>query len=126
MIFLLFAVQILFGLYARTTVTAVASDMSRIAATTNGGNIGPDDFVKLEAQAQDRLGDYGDDAQFSFALIDSNSDGRDDTVTVTVHAALPTLLPARWIPGVSTDFSRTMRSRIEEFQADDPAVLAGD
>ncbi len=118
LIFLLFTVQLLFGLYVRTTVTAVATDLAQQAA-----NEGPDAILTerrsfYEDEARRRLGDYADDATFEFMLVDVDADGRDDTVAVNIDASLPTLLPARWIPGSPTSFERTMRARLEEFQID--------
>ena len=117
-VFLLFAAQVLFGLYARTTVTAVASDLAhRVAAE------GPDAFTpgRIEfyrAEAHRRLGRYGDDAEFEFGLDDVDVDGSPDTVTVRVVADLPTLLPSRLVPTSPTRFTRTMRARLEVFQED--------
>lgn len=115
LVFLLFTVQVLFGLYARTTVTAVASDLAQRAAN-EGSALTEARFDDYVAEARRRLGRYGDDAEFRFALVDVDADGTDDTVAVTVDAALPILLPVRWSGYSPTDFSRTMRARIEVFQ----------
>lgn len=123
LIFLLFTVQLLFGLYVRTTVTAVATDLAQLAANEGPGATSPERREYYEDEARRRLGDYGEDASFEFTLVDADLDGRDDTVAVRIDAALPTLLPAKWIPGSPTSFQRTMRARLEEFQpdpADDP------
>ena len=122
LIFLLFTVQLLFGLYVRTTVTAVATDLAQQAANEGPASVGPERVGFYEDEARRRLGDYADDATFEFTLIDADSDGRDDTVAVHVDAALPTLLPARWVPGSPTSFQRTMRARLEEFQPDPVAA----
>ncbi|MDE0802205.1 MAG: hypothetical protein OSA99_02670 [Acidimicrobiales bacterium] len=118
LIFLLFTVQLLFGLYVRTTVTAVATDLARDAANEGPASVAPDRAAFYRDEARRRLGGYADDATFEFTLIDADADGRDDTVAVHVDASLPTLLPSRWIPGSPTSFERTMRARLEEFQAD--------
>lgn len=115
LIFLLFTVQVLFGLYARTTVTAVASDLAQRAA--NEGPVLTD--ARLDAyvaEGRRRLGRYGDDAHFRFDVVDADADGTDDTVSVTVDASLPILLPVRWSLYSPTNFSRTMRARLEVFQ----------
>lgn len=122
LIFLLFTVQLLFGLYVRTTVTAVATDLAQQAANEGPGSTTPERRAFYEDEARRRLGDYGDDATFEFTLVDVDADGRDDTVAVHVDAALPTLLPARWVPGSPTSFERTMRARLEEFQPDPVAT----
>lgn len=118
LIFLLFTVQLLFGLYARTTVTAVAADVAQEAA-----NEGPDAASDgraghYEAETRRRLGGYGDRSEVDLALVDADGDGSDDTVAITVAADLPTLLPDRWIPFSPRSFTRTMRARIEVFQED--------
>jgi len=117
LVFLLFAVQVLFGLYARTTVTAVATDLAQRAAG-EGAALDGARFAAYEQEARRRLGRYGDDAEFRFALVDADGDGADDTVAVTVDADLPILLPARWSGASPTEFTRTMRARLEVFQED--------
>lgn len=115
LIFLLFTVQVLFGLYARTTVTAVAADLAQRAAN-EGAALTPARFEAYEVEARDRLGEYGEDADFRFELVDADRDGTQDTVAVRVDAALPILLPVRWSGWSPAEFSRTMRARIEVFQ----------
>lgn len=115
LIFLLFTVQVLFGLYARTTVTAVAADLAQRAAN-EGPALDGTRIAAYEEEGRRRLGRYGDDARFSFDLVDADGDGADDTVAVTVDASLPILLPVRWSGASPTDFTRTMRARLEVFQ----------
>jgi hypothetical protein len=119
LIFLLFTVQVLFGLYTRTTVTAVAADLAQRAAN-EGAALDEERFATYVEEARRRLGGYGDDAEFRFALADADGDGAEDTVAVTVDASLPILLPVRWSGYSPTEFSRTMRARIEVFQ-EEPA-----
>lgn len=114
LVFLLFAAQMLFGLYARTTVTAVAADLAQRAA--DDGAPGPVEIEQYRIDARERLGRYGDQTSFTFSTIDADGDGADDTVAVRVDAALPTLLPLRWAPASPTHFTRTVRARIETFQ----------
>ena len=116
LIFLLFAVQLLFGLYVRTTVTAVAADLVRRAAHEGAAGLDDSRLVAYREQARSRLGSYADDATFDFSLLDADADGRDDTVVVHVDADLPNLLPTRLVPASPTRFHRSMRARIEEFQ----------
>lgn len=113
MVFLLFAVQILFGLYARTTVTAIGSDVAAEAAVGIAGGTDPAAYT---AAVVDRLGRYGDDADVSIRVDDTDGDGVVDTVAVTIDAALPTLLPSQWIPAGAGRVERTMRARIETAQ----------
>lgn len=116
MIFLLFAVQLLFGLYTRTTVTAVAQDLVQRAANEGPGAVEPERTSFYESEARRRLGSYADNATFEFSLDDVDADGEDDSVVVRVVADLPTLLPARLVPTSPTRFTRTMRARLEVFQ----------
>lgn len=115
LILLLFTVQVLFGLYARTTVTAVAADLAQDAAN-EGHDLTEARFAAYAEEARRRLGGYGDDAEFRFAVVDADGDLVDDTVTVTVDASLPILLPVRWSGYSPSSFSRTMRARLEVFQ----------
>ena len=109
--------QVLFGLHARTTVTAVAADLAQRTAN-EGAALDRSRFDAYAEEARQRLGGYGDDADFAFALADADGDGRDDTVAVTVDASLPILLPVRWSGYSPAAFSRTMRARLEVFQAE--------
>ncbi len=115
LIFLLFTVQVLFGLYARTTITAVASDLVRSAADA-GPTLDAAHMDSLAAQGRARLGAYGDGTEFTFALVDADLDGIDDTVTLHVEARLPVLLPIRWSGYSPVSFTRTVRARLETFQ----------
>lgn len=115
LVFLLFTVQLLFGLHARTAVTAVAADLAQRAAN-DGAALDAARLRAYEEQGRRRLGRYGDDVEMRFALVDADADGTDDTVAVTVHAALPILLPVRWTGASPTEFRRTMRARLEVFQ----------
>ena len=72
LIFLLFTVQLLFGLYVRTTVTAVATDLAQLAANEGPGATTPERRAYYEDEARRRLGDYGDDASFEFTLVDAD------------------------------------------------------
>ena len=116
LIFLLFAVQLLFGLYVRTTVTAAAADLAHRAASEGSVRLDDARLAAYGERARSRLGSYADDATFDFSLLDADADGRSDTVVVHVDADLPNLLPARLVPASPTRFRRTMRARIEEFQ----------
>ncbi len=117
LILLLFTVQVLFGLYARTTVTAVAADLAQDAAN-EGDGLTEARFAAYADEARRRLGGYGDDATFRFSVVDADGDLVDDTVAVTVDASLPILLPVRWSGYSPSSFSRTMRARLEVFQED--------
>lgn len=118
LVFLLFAVQLLFGLYVRTTVTAVAADLAQRAANEGPGALSPARVAAYEEEGAQRLGRYADRATFAFSLLDDDRDGTEETVAVRVEADLPTLLPERLVPASPTRFTRTMRARLEVFQED--------
>lgn len=111
-VFLLFTAQLLFGLYARTTVTAVATDLAQHAAES--GTFDAASLDRHRAEARQRLGRYGDDASFDISVLDADGDGADDTVAVRVQASLPSLLPLRWSAVSPSSFTRTVRARIEQ------------
>ena len=108
LMFLLFAVQLLFGLYATSTVTAVAND----AATRAASRASPT-LRAIEGEARTSLGRIGEDAHFTWAADDTNGDGRDDTVVLTI-----TVRPPRFVPGSlggssPSEIRRTARARLE-------------
>jgi len=113
LMFLLFAVQLLFGLYASSTITAVAHDAAQRAATADRPALSV-----IEREARATLGRVGDDATFVWSTEDSDGDGADDTVVLALTATPPRFVP-RSI-GDATGFGevrRTVRVRMEEFQA---------
>ncbi len=119
LVFLLFAVQVLFGLYARTTVTAVASDVAQRAAN-EGSALDATRLAGYAQEGKDRLGRYGDDTDFTVSVSDSDGDGVADTVAVRVDADLPILLPVHWSGYSPARFTRTARARLEVFQEPTP------
>ncbi len=112
LVFLLFAVQLLFGLYATSTVTAVANDAATRAATRDAPP-----RRAIEADARAGLGRAGDDARFTWGLDDADRDGRADTVVLTVEVRAPTFVPVSLGATRAGDIRRTVRVRIE---AEDP------
>lgn len=112
LVFLLFTVQLLVGLYARTTATAVASDAARRAATL-GDALTPADVRELETDVARRVGGDAVDAEASLSTVDDDGDGEADRIAVTVRADLPTLLPARLVPNLPLRVDRTVSARLE-------------
>lgn len=96
---LLFAVQVLVGLYATTVVTAAAYDAAKAVA---GADRPPVDVA--EAAARRHIGRSGDRASFRWAVDD-------DVVSLTVRAPRPTLLPL-----MADDVVRTVRVRVESLR----------
>ena len=115
LLFLLFTVQLLFGLYVRTTVTAVATDVAHRAAREGTDATRPDRIAHHRADVQRRLGRGGDAAEVDFDLVDADANGRPDTLAVRLRYDLPTFLPTRWLPADATMVERTVRARLETF-----------
>ena len=116
LMFLVFAVQLLFGLYASSTVTAVAHDAARRAA-----GHGAPSLSTIEADARSHLGRVGEGADFEWGTDDADGDGTADTIVLRVVATPPRLVPASLGRGVGLGpIDRTVRVRIE---APSPGVL---
>ena len=112
LVFLLFAVQLLFGLYASSTVTAVANDAATRAASARAPSL-----EVIEAEARESLGQIGDEASFDWALDDADGDGEDDTVVLEVVATPPRLIPASIGGSIGLDeVRRVVRVRAERDQ----------
>jgi hypothetical protein len=112
LIFLLAAVQLLFALYASSTVTAVANDAAQRAAAD-----GAPPVAVIEADARSSLGAAGDDATFSWSVDDADGDGADDTVVLRVVAHPPRFVPRSVGEGLGLGvIDRTVRARLEEAQ----------
>lgn len=110
--FLLFAVQLLFGLHAASAVTAVANDAARRAAAH-----GAPDRAYIVADARRNLGRVGDTATFEWADVDDDGDGILDTVELTVVAVPPRFVPPSIGGVIGADrIERTVRVRAEGFR----------
>jgi hypothetical protein len=88
LMFLLLAVQLLFGLYASSTVTAVAND-----AATRAASAGAPSLATIEAEARESLGEVGRAASFRWGLDDADGDGEPDTVVLELVARPPRFVP---------------------------------
>ncbi|MGK2947097.1 MAG: hypothetical protein ACSLFP_00855 [Acidimicrobiales bacterium] len=110
LIFLLFAVQLLFGLYATSTVTAVAHDAAQRAATS-----GAPPLAQIESEARRNLGQVGSSAVFTWGSDDTDGDGVDDTVVLEVIARPPRFVPPS-IGGAAglAEIRRVVRVRYEQ------------
>jgi Flp pilus assembly protein TadG len=112
LVFLLFAVQLLFGLYASSTVTAVANDAATRAASAHAPSL-----AVIEAEARASLGEIGEEASFTWALDDSDGDGVDDTVVLEVVASPPRFIPSSIGGSIGLDeVRRLVRIRTEREQ----------
>lgn len=105
LLLLLFSVQVLYGLYATSVVTAVTYDAAKAVAGSDGG-----DGARVDAQrrATDQLGRYGRNVSFDWQGSDF------DVVRLRVEARRPSFFP-RELVGDSFlgEIVRTVRVRRE-------------
>lgn len=112
LLFVLFSVQLLFSLYATSTVTAVTNDAVQRAATA-----GAVDLAAIEDDAREGLGSVGAAAEFSWEREDADGDGSADTIALRVTASPPRFIPPSIGDAVGlTEVVHTARARIEEFR----------
>jgi hypothetical protein len=110
LVFLTFSVQLLVGLYATTTVTAVANDAARRAAAS-----GAPDRGAITDDARGALGRIGDSASFRWSDEDVDGDGVVDVVVLTVVARPPRFVPPSIAGRTGLDqIERTVRVRVED------------
>lgn len=109
LMFLVGAVQLLFSLYASSTVTAVANDAAHRAAAPNAPPL-----TTIESDARASLGRVGDTATFTWSVADADGDGTDDTVVLHVVAVPPRFVPRSIGDGLGFGtIERTIRVRSE-------------
>jgi hypothetical protein len=107
LVLLLFAVQVLFNLFATSVVTSVAYDAARKVAGQHGG---PESQAQAEGDARRALGRYSDRVTFEW-----NSSS--EVVALRVRATSSSVLfPAMAGPLAFGDIDRTVRVRVERFQ----------
>jgi hypothetical protein len=115
LVLLLFAVETLASLYARTSVTAAAHDGARTVASDDlvrAGDRSPQGRVIGAAEAEVRLllGRAGETAELAWSFSA-------DEVVLRVRARRPSILPAPWRPGGDPGWiERTVRVRIERLR----------
>lgn len=85
LLLMLFAAQVLVGLYASSVVNAAAYDAAKSVAGSDGGEAARAD---AERNAQSQLGTYGTRVTFDWSA------STDDTVRLIIHSPRPTFLPA--------------------------------
>jgi len=108
LVMLLFAVQVLFNLYATSVVTAVSYDAARRVAGSDGG---ADHMAAAEAQARQALGRYERWVQFDWNGTTT------EEVVLRVQADNPSvLLPVLAGPAALDQLDRTIRVRVERFR----------
>ena len=109
LLFLVFAVQLLFSLYASSTVTAVAHDAAARAASDPSP-----DLERIAAEARSHLGRMGEEADMTWHTEDADGDGEADVVALRVVVTPPRLVPRSIGDGIGLGtVDRTARVRIE-------------
>ena len=90
------ALQVIFGLYATSTVRATLDDATSRAA--NGGGAGPAELERLAAEAEQSLGAVGrrPSTVIELEIVDDDRDGVGDVVVG--HAVVE---PPRFVPAAS-------------------------
>ncbi|HZM42647.1 MAG TPA: hypothetical protein VFB94_26205 [Acidimicrobiales bacterium] len=90
------ALQVIFGLYATSTVRATLDDAASLAA--NGGGATPAELQRLAAEAEQSLGAVGrrPSTVIELEIVDEDGDGVGDVVVG--HAVVE---PPRFAPGAS-------------------------
>ncbi len=108
LVMLLFAVQVLFNLYAASVVTAVSYDAARRVAGSDGG---PSYIAEAEEQARQALGRYASRVTFDWSATS------EEQVVLRVQSDNPSvLLPVAAGPAAFDRLDRTIRVRVERFR----------
>jgi len=113
-VFLLLAVQVLYGLYATSTVRGALNDAASRAAN---GLAGEAELARLADDAERSLGPIGGRTTILLRLVDDDADGVPDVVVGSALADPPRFVP----PGLSgvaglDDIDVSVRVRIERFR----------
>jgi hypothetical protein len=107
LVLLLFAVQVVYDLYATSAVTAAAYDAARVVA---GGDGGRNTTAAAEDDARRAVGRYGERLTFTWTVDP-------DVVALRVRARNPGFLPASLRRPLGVDVvDRTVRLRTERFR----------
>lgn len=114
LMFLVFAVQVLFGLYATSTVRATLHDAASRAAA--GGRSAPD-LARLADEAEASLGAMGERTEITLRLVDEDGDGAGDAVVGDAVAVPPRVVPPS-IGGMLgfEEVRASVRVRVERFR----------
>ena len=107
LVLVMFATQMLLGLYTTSVVTAVTYDAAKNLAGVDQGDT-PARRAQAETTAKRQLGRIGQQTSFDWTGTDA------DTVRLTVRARRPTILPSRLVDGSALgDIERTVHVRVE-------------
>lgn len=93
LLFLFFALQVMFGLYATSALRATLSDAASRAASS--GAVGQDDLQRLADEAEASLGEMGrrPSTVIELELVDEDGDGVGDVVVGRARAVPPRIVP---------------------------------
>jgi hypothetical protein len=114
LVFLLLAVQVLYGLYATSTVRGALNDAASRAAN---GAAGEAELTRLADEAERSLGPMGRRTTILLRLEDDDADGVPDVVVGSALADPPRFVPPplRGVAGLD-DIDVSVRVRIERFR----------
>jgi Flp pilus assembly protein TadG len=114
LLFLLLAVQVLVGLYARSTIQATLHDAAARAAA---GGTTQADLDRVSDQAEASLGAIGDRTDIELRLVDDDGDGTGDVVAGEAVSVPPRFVP-RSVGGMLgfEEIRASVRVRIERFR----------
>jgi hypothetical protein len=93
LMFLMLAVQVLFGLYATSTVRATLHDAASRAAAGVPGGAGPAELRRLADEAEASLGAMGERTTVTLRVDDEDGDGLADVVVGDAVAVPPRVVP---------------------------------
>lgn len=93
LLFLFFALQVMVGLYATSTLRATLNDAANRAAA--GGAKAPADLDRLAAEAEASLGEMGrrPSTVIELDMVDEDGDGLGDVVVGRARAVPPRFVP---------------------------------
>lgn len=94
LLFLFFAMQVMFGLYATSTLRATLNDAASRAAA--GGATTPAALAQLAAEAEASLGEMGQlpSTVIELELVDEDGDGIGDAIVGRARAVPPRFVPS--------------------------------
>lgn len=92
LMFLFFAMQVMFGLYATSTLRATLDDATARAATAGGGEA---DLARLAEEVEASLGEMGrrPTTVVDLEAVDEDGDGAADVVVGRARAVPPRFVP---------------------------------
>ena len=93
LLFLFFALQVIFGLYATSTLRATLADATSRAAARGGAS--PAEIDRLVDEAEASLGEIGRQPTtvIDLAVVDEDGDGVDDVAIGRARAVPPRFVP---------------------------------